>query len=157
MISAYETAKQSGKNIWFEVWHPDMTNGFFVVAEPPRVLPMPEFGQNELQTIEITLTIVDYKGQSLAIEPQATSAVAVTGVSLDASTASLSVGGTQTLVATVAPANASNQGVRWATTDSSVATVDQNGKVTAVSSGSAVIVATTVDGGKTDTCAVTVS
>ena len=157
MISTYETAKQNNLNLWFEVWHPDMTNGFFVVAEPPRVLPMPEFGQNELQTIEITLTIVDYKGQSAAIEPQATSAVSVTGVSLDDSTASLAVGGTKTLVATVAPANASNQNVRWATTDSSVATVDQNGKVTGVYAGSAVIVVTTVDGGKTDTCAVTVS
>lgn len=46
-----------------------MTNGFFVVAEPPQVLPMPEFGQNSLLTVEITLTIVDYKGQSAGIEP----------------------------------------------------------------------------------------
>lgn len=157
MISAYETAKQSNLNLWFEVWHPDMTNGFFVVAEPPRVLPMPEFGQNELQTIEITLTIVDYKGQMTAIEPQATSAVAVSSVSLNKSSTSISVGSSETLEATVSPSNASNQGVRWATTDSSVATVDQNGKVTGVYAGSAVIVVTTVDGGKTDTCAVTVS
>jgi hypothetical protein len=72
MISAYNTAKASSLQMWFEVWHPNMTNGFFVVAEPPRKLPMMEFGQNELQTIELTFTIVEYKGQSAGIEPTAT-------------------------------------------------------------------------------------
>jgi hypothetical protein len=51
------------------VWIPDMTNAFFVVAQPPLVLPMPEMGQNELLTIELTFTINDYKGMSTAIEP----------------------------------------------------------------------------------------
>lgn len=69
MISAYNTAKAADKQMWFEVWHPTMTKGFFVIAEPPQVLPMPEFGQNSLQTIEVTLTIVEYKGQDTAIEP----------------------------------------------------------------------------------------
>ena len=69
MISAYETAKEDGKQMWFEVWHPDMDKGFFVVAEPPKFLPMPEFGQNELQTIELTFTIVEYKGQLDAVKP----------------------------------------------------------------------------------------
>ena len=157
MISDYNTAKQSNLQLWFEVWHPDMDKAFFVVAEPPKVLPMPEFGQNELQTIELTLTIVDYKGQLTAYEPVAQDAVAVTGVSLNKSTTSLSVGGSETLEATVAPANATNQGVTWTTTDTTVATVSNNGKVTAVGTGNAVIVVTTKDGGKTDTCAVTVS
>ncbi len=71
MISAYETAKASNLQMWFEVWHPDMTNGFFVVAEPPRKLPMPSFDQNSLQTIALTFTIVEYKGQDTAIEPTA--------------------------------------------------------------------------------------
>lgn len=70
MIDAYETAQESDLNTWFEVWAPNLTNGFFVVAQPPRVLPMPEFAQNELQTIELTFTIQDYKGQLAAVEPQ---------------------------------------------------------------------------------------
>lgn len=45
----------------------------------------------------------------------------------------------------------------WTTTDTSVATVNSIGKVTGVGAGSAVIVVTTKDGGKTDTCTVTVS
>ena len=69
MIDEYTTAKASSLQMWFEVWHPDMDKGFFVIAEPPKFLPMPEFGQNELQTIELTFTIVEYKGQLDAVKP----------------------------------------------------------------------------------------
>ena len=73
MIAAYNTgqAESTPKNTWFEVWSPNQSKGFFVVAQPPQKLPMPEFGQNALQTIDITLTIVDYKGQLTAVEPTA--------------------------------------------------------------------------------------
>lgn len=157
MISESLTAKNSSLSTWFEVWHPEMDKGFFVVAEPPKFLPMPEFGQNELQTIELTFTINDYKGQDTAIEPTDIAAVPVTGVELNKSTTTLSVGGSETLEATVSPETATNKSVTWTTTDTSVATVDGSGKVTAVGTGSATIVVTTKDGGKTDTCAVTVS
>ena len=75
MIEAYEAGQAAGtvKNTWFEVWSPNQTNAFFVVAQPPKVLPMPEFGQNELQTIDVVFTIQEYKGQSTAIEPTASS------------------------------------------------------------------------------------
>ena len=69
MITAYQTARESNLNTWFEVWVPDMDNAFFVVAQPPLVLPMPEMGQNELLTIELTFTINDYKGMLVGIEP----------------------------------------------------------------------------------------
>lgn len=71
MIAAYNAgqAESTPKNTWFEVWSPNQSKAFFVVAQPPQVLPMPEFGQNELQTIEVTFTIVEYKGQDTAIEP----------------------------------------------------------------------------------------
>ena len=69
MIAAYNTAAASNLNMWFEVWTPNQTKGFFVVAQPPQILPMPEFAQNELQTIDVVFTIVEYKGQSTAIEP----------------------------------------------------------------------------------------
>ena len=71
MITAYNTGQASSLNTWFEVWSPNNTSAFFVVAAPPQVLPMPEFGQNELQTIEVVFSINEYKGQSTAIEPTA--------------------------------------------------------------------------------------
>jgi LPXTG-motif cell wall-anchored protein len=82
--------------------------------------------------------------------------VPVTGVSLDKTSLTLTTGKSGTLTATVAPANASNKAVTWASDNTSVATVDQNGKVTAVSAGTATITVTTVDGSKTATCTVTV-
>lgn len=71
MIAAYNAGQvaEPAKNMWFEVWSPNNTSAFYVVAQPPQILPMPEFGQNELQTIDVVFTIVEYKGQSTAIEP----------------------------------------------------------------------------------------
>lgn len=70
LISAYKTAKEAGKQTWFEVYHPDLTSGaFFVVAEPPQEIPLPESGQNELWVVEFTLTINDYKGLDTAVVP----------------------------------------------------------------------------------------
>ena len=85
------------------------------------------------------------------------STVAVTGVSLDPTSLNLTVGGADaTLTATVAPANATNKGITWSSSDNGVATVN-GGVVHAVSAGNATITVTTEDGGKTATCAVTVS
>ena len=62
LISAYNTAQASNLNLWFEVILPNQSDAFFVVAQPPQQLPMPEIGQNELLTVEINLTVVEYKG-----------------------------------------------------------------------------------------------
>ena len=83
--------------------------------------------------------------------------VAVTGVSLSKSETALTVGASETLTATVSPENANNKNVSWKSDDTAVATVDQNGKVTAVGKGSATITATTEDGKYTATCTVKVS
>lgn len=69
MIAAYNEGKAANKKTWFEVWAPNMTDAYFVVAEPPQVLPLPEHGQNELKTIELTFSIDQYKGTDTAIEP----------------------------------------------------------------------------------------
>ncbi|MDL2214493.1 Ig-like domain-containing protein [Clostridia bacterium OttesenSCG-928-O13] len=63
---------------------------------------------------------------------------------------------TRQLTAAVAPATAANKAVTWGSSDSSIASVDANGLVTAVGVGTATITVTTEDGGHTDTCAVTV-
>jgi hypothetical protein len=83
--------------------------------------------------------------------------VAVIGVTLDQATMALTAGGaTGTLVATVAPATATNQIVTWSSSAPAVATV-VNGVVTPVTAGTTTITVTTVDGGLTATCEVTVN
>lgn len=80
----------------------------------------------------------------------------VTGVSLNESTRNLEVKKSFTLSATVSPNNASNKGVIWKSSDTSIATVD-GGKVTAKNkTGIATITTTTKDGGYKATCKVTV-
>ena len=82
--------------------------------------------------------------------------VAVTGVTLNKTELILDTGGSETLTATVAPADATNQKVTWKSDKPEIATVDANGKVTAVKVGEATITVTTEDGGKTATCKVSV-
>ena len=85
-----------------------------------------------------------------------TTPVAVTGVTLDQATMTLTAGGaTGTLVATVAPANATNKSVTWSSSAPAVATV-ANGVVTPLTAGTTTIIVATVDGGFTATCTVTV-
>jgi LPXTG-motif cell wall-anchored protein len=109
-------------------------------------------------TATITVTTVDGSKTAtctVTVEDEIVT-VPVTGVSLDKTSLTLTTGKSGTLTATVAPANASNKAVSWASSNTSVATVDQNGKVTAVSAGTATITVTTVDGSKTAACSVTV-
>ena len=110
-------------------------------------------------TITVTAQGDSTKSASCTVTVTA-AAVPVTGVTLSQTQASLysnRTPNTLTLTATVAPDNATNQAVTWTSSDSAVATVDQNGVVTAVAPGTAVITATTADGGKTASCTVTVS
>ena len=72
------------------------------------------------------------------------------------STLTLTVDETQRLTATIWPANATNQNVTWASNNETVATVDADGVVTAVSLGTAIITVTTKDGSHTATCRVVV-
>lgn len=87
--------------------------------------------------------------------------VAVTGVSLNKNALTLPVGDNETLVATVAPDNATNPKVKWTSSNTAVATV-KDGKVTAVAHGTATITVTTEDvvtatgQPATATCSVTV-
>ena len=83
--------------------------------------------------------------------------IPVTGVSLDESSITLDVGGNQTLTATVTPEDATNKKVRWTSDNETVATVSEDGVVTAVAGGTAVITATTHDGLFTASCTVTVN
>ena len=83
--------------------------------------------------------------------------IKVTGVSLDKTSLSILVGSSSTLTATVSPSNATNKGVTWKSSNTSIATVDQNGKVTAKTNGTAVITVTTKDGNYSKSATVTVN
>ena len=81
--------------------------------------------------------------------------VVPTSVALNKTTLTLDIGKTSNLRATVYPSNASNKKCTWSSSNTSVATVDSNGKVTAKASGTATITVKTANG-KTASCNVTV-
>ena len=84
--------------------------------------------------------------------------VPVSQITLNKAETSISVGNSETLTATVAPENATNKALKWASSDEDVATVAPDGIVTAVKVGTATITATAADGsGKSATCTVTVT
>jgi len=80
----------------------------------------------------------------------------VTSVSLDKTDLTINAGSSDVLTAIVNPDTATNQSVVWSSSDDSIATVDQNGKIIAIKGGIITITVTTVDGGKTATCKVKV-
>lgn len=68
LIEEYD-GMTTGQKMWFEVWSPFMDNAFFVIAQVPANIPMPEFSQNSLQTVTMSFTIEEYKGMDTGIEP----------------------------------------------------------------------------------------
>ena len=82
--------------------------------------------------------------------------ISVTGVTVSPTSGSIAVSETLTLTATVAPEDATNKAVTWSSSDDTIATVE-NGVVTGVAAGNATITVTTVDGGFTATCEITVT
>ena len=106
-------------------------------------------------TVTIFVTTVD-GGYSDSIAVTVT--VYVSGVAITQKELELTSGETGTVAYTITPVQALNKSVRWTSSNSAIASVDeQTGFITAVSGGTAVITATTVDGGYTDDCVVTVT
>ena len=114
-------------------------------------------------TATITATANDGSGKAASCritvnEPYTPPAIVhVTGISLDRETATIKKGSILQLSATVTPSNADDKTVRWESSNTDVATVDDNGKVTAIAPGTATITVTTTDQRKTATCSVTVT
>ena len=116
-------------------------------------------GVNLLTAGKATLTFY-YKNVIIAqtqLTVNAATTVAVTGVTLDKTSLTLSVDGTYKLVPTVSPSNASDKEVTWSSSNTSVATVGTDGTVKGVKAGTATITCTTKDQGKKATCTVTVN
>ena len=103
-----------------------------------------------------TQTVTVSYGGKTATYDITVSAIPVTGITLNTNVAEIEVGQTLQLAATVAPENATNKECSWSSSDEDVATVDENGLVSAIAAGPATITVTTTDGGKTATCNVTV-
>ena len=98
-----------------------------------------------------------YESGTQSFTTKGSSNVSVTGIGLSRASATLTAGSKLSLTATVSPSNATNKGVSWSSSNASVATVDSQGNVTAVKTGTATITARTNDGGKTASCTITVS
>ncbi|MDQ6472434.1 Ig-like domain-containing protein [Flavobacterium sp. LHD-80] len=103
-----------------------------------------------------TITVTTQDGNKTATSAINVTIVAVTGVSVSPTSASIFAGQTQQLTATVSPSNASNTNVTWSSSNTAVATVNSSGLVTGVAQGTATITATTVSGSKTATSAFTI-
>ena len=104
-----------------------------------------------------TITVTTEDGNHTATcEVVVTDPIPVSGVTLSETELPLLIGATETLTATVVPSDATNQKVRWRSSNTSIATVE-NGTVTAVSGGNTTITVTTEDGNHTATCEVTVT
>ena len=79
--------------------------------------------------------------ENLKAETKVTVTTNVEGVTLDKTEGVLTVGNTVTVTATVTPDTATNASVTWSSSDEAIATVDSEGKITAVAPGTATITA----------------
>ena len=79
-----------------------------------------------------------------------------TGISLNKSSTTISVGANETLTTVITPTDATDTSVTWKSSNPAIATVDSNGQVQGVSAGTAVITATSADENVTATCTITV-
>lgn len=107
------------------------------------------------ESISVTVTVVaDSTGGSGGTGSP--SSVKVNGISVDKTNMSLMVGGTGAVTATVSPSNATNKNIAWSSSNTSVATVSDNGLITGIGVGTAAITATAADGGFTASCTINI-
>lgn len=125
-------------------------------AQPTVKVTVPANAPQD-ETALLEVTVIDTKGNKSTSTRVLyyDNRIAVTGVTIAPTTATVKVGRTETLTHTIVPANATTQTVTWTSSDEAVATV-VGGVVTGEKAGSATITVTTTDGGFTATCAVTV-
>ena len=64
-----EWMAMQGQTRWFEIWHPTLSKGIFVVATVPEKIGFSDIGQNALWTAEISLTLNYYYGYATSVAP----------------------------------------------------------------------------------------
>ncbi len=102
-------------------------------------------------TITVTTNDSDFTA-----ECKVTVRIPVTDISINQPSVEIAPDATYQLAFTITPTTATDKSVTWSSSADNIATVDQNGLVTAVADGQATITVTTTDGGHTAECAVTV-
>ena len=126
-----------------------------LVISARKIIPVGQPSESTVITLKFNSNgHVITKEIPVTVEPGAL-AHTVTGITLDRIAAKITIGQTLQLVPAVTPDGADNKTVKWASSDPAVATVSANGLVTALSTGAAAIIATTVDGGFTAFCNIT--
>ncbi|WKA53939.1 Ig-like domain-containing protein [Planococcus shixiaomingii] len=94
----------------------------------------------------VTITASVKSGKSATAKVTVTAPVAAKSAKMNKSAATVTKGKTLTLTATVSPSNTTNKTLKWKSSNTKVAKVDSEGKVTAVGAGTAKITATTTNG-----------
>ena len=100
---------------------------------------------NAMGSANITVNTADGNFESACAVTVVNTGTAVTEISINKSSTTILVDASETLVATITPANATNQNVVWGSSDASIATVSASGSVAAVRKGVATITATSVN------------
>lgn len=135
------------KFYWINVTDTDSTNKADTIVK-------------KIQWLDSTGNVIKVTGQQSALSGTTGSyhsGISSTGMFLNKSTSTLGIGRTESLSAVIIPSNATKKAVTWSSSNTSVATVDGNGKVTAVGKGTAIITATATDGsGVSASCTYTV-
>jgi hypothetical protein len=139
-------------------WHPLRPEDLGIVNRPFEikkdvVIKAITIGPGKEDSDVVTFTFtVDHTGK--VPDPTKIPGGPPSGITLDRDKIDLEVGGTFRLEATITPYNVTDKRVTWSSSDTRVATVDNNGLVTVVGPGAAVITATTVVGNHKATCVV---
>ena len=139
-------------------WHPlrpedlDIVNSPFEIKKD-TVIKAITIGPGKEDSDVVTFTFTVDNSDKTA-DPTKILGGPPTGITLDRDKINLKVGSAFRLEATITPYNATDKRVTWSSSDTRVATVDNNGLVTIVGPGAAVITATTVDGNHTAACVV---
>ena len=67
VISDYTDVMDDGLRVWWQVSSPSLERAYFIAAQPPLEIPMPDIGQNELMVVEIPLTIDEFLGMDAKV------------------------------------------------------------------------------------------
>tara|TARA_R110002051_G_scaffold55112_2_gene102924 strand:+ start:17403 stop:20720 length:3318 start_codon:yes stop_codon:yes gene_type:complete len=95
-----------------------------------------------------TISVITNDGQFTATSTISVerALISVNGISLSEETLNMTEGESKVITATVTPQNADNKTINWSSNNSAIIAVDANGRLTANSTGDAIVTATTVDG-----------
>ncbi len=138
----------------------NLTEIYCYAENPPKATDNIVFSPENITLYVPAGSVAAYKAASYwsvftNIQPLAKS---VTEITLSQTSVTLTEGESITLTATISPDNATDKSITWSSNNTSVATVDANGKVTAIAPGTATITATANDGsGVKASCEVTVN